>query len=282
MTDKFDWTKFAMSNGIFCIASACSESVVFPMDCTKTNMQVRNKSLGMAMKDIYTRSGVAGFYKGLKPAVMRHWFYTNMRVSVYRPILEKLSGGKKKEDTSLGLRFLAGATAGGVSQFLANPLDLLKVKYQTGAVNKGLVNVVSEIYGNGGIKAFYKGSIPNVQRAVMVNAGELATYDTTKRFLIGKMGFEDGNSCYVVAGGVSGFCSTLLSCPADVVKSKLMSGHGNMYRGVIDCYVRTIRENGFMAMYRGFIPTWLRLGPWQLIFWTTTENLKKFMGMDTF
>ena len=74
-----------------------------------------------------------------------------------------------------------------------------------------------------------------------------------------------------------------------------------LYRGTIDCFVQvfifhwfkpykcrltflyfellivqTVRHEGFWALYRGFIPTWLRMGPWNVIFFITYEQLKKF------
>ncbi|KZS00902.1 Kidney mitochondrial carrier protein 1 [Daphnia magna] len=48
-----------------------------------------------------------------------------------------------------------------------------------------------------------------------------------------------------------------------------------LYRGTIDCFIQTVRHEGVMALYRGFIPTWLRMGPWNMIFFITYEQLKK-------
>lgn len=39
---------------------------------------------------------------------------------------------------------------------------------------------------------------------------------------------------------------------------------------------QTVRHEGVMALYRGFIPTWLRMGPWNIIFFITYERLKQF------
>lgn len=253
-------------------------------------MQVRNRGIVGTVGFLYKEGGVGRFYRGLQPAIIRHWVYTNMRVGVYRPVLNKLSGGKDKNETDVGLRFVAGATAGGVSQFIANPTDLLKVRMQTGGGlgvreggGGGYSGAVRSIYCKEGLKGFYKGAVPNVQRAVLVNAGELATYDTAKRFLMRDMGLGDNNGTFIGASVISGFFSTVFSCPADVVKSKLMSsGGGEVYKGVLDCYVKTVRNDGLVGIYRGFFPTWMRLGPWQLIFWLVTENLRKMAGIETF
>ena len=38
---------------------------------------------------------------------------------------------------------------------------------------------------------------------------------------------------------------------------------------------QTVKLEGPLALYKGFIPTWLRLGPWNIIFFVTFEQLKK-------
>lgn len=39
--------------------------------------------------------------------------------------------------------------------------------------------------------------------------------------------------------------------------------------------MQTVRHEGFSALYRGFLPTWLRMGPWNIIFFISYEKLKK-------
>lgn len=49
-----------------------------------------------------------------------------------------------------------------------------------------------------------------------------------------------------------------------------------VYNGTLDCFVQTFKNEGFWAFYKGFIPTLFRLGPWNIIFFVTYEQLKKF------
>lgn len=49
-----------------------------------------------------------------------------------------------------------------------------------------------------------------------------------------------------------------------------------LYSGSLDCAVQTIRNEGLFALYKGFIPTWVRMGPWNIIFFITYEQLKKY------
>lgn len=82
----------------------------------------------------------------------------------------------------------------------------------------------------------------------------------------------------------------MASTPLDVIRTRLMnqkrvlvaSVNGcastpatKLYEGTIHCALQTIRTEGPLALYKGFIPAWLRMGPWNIIFFITYEQLKK-------
>lgn len=49
----------------------------------------------------------------------------------------------------------------------------------------------------------------------------------------------------------------------------------HIYTGTIDCFIQTFRNEGFWAFYKGFVPTLFRMGPWNIIFFITYEQLKQ-------
>ena len=56
------------------------------------------------------------------------------------------------------------------------------------------------------------------------------------------------------ASGVAGACTcAVLGLPFDVAKSRLQAGGGN-YNGLGDCMVKTVRQEGPLALYRGLMP----------------------------
>ncbi|CAG0882194.1 unnamed protein product [Darwinula stevensoni] len=71
----------------------------------------------------------------------------------------------------------------------------------------------------------------------------------------------------------SGFISTVMSTPMDVMKTRIMNqptddfGRGLWYQSTIDCLSKTVKQEGFFALYKGFFPTWARLAPWTCTFW---------------
>ena len=108
-----------------------------------------------------------------------------------------------------------------------------------------------------GAAGFYRGWQPNVTRAAIVNIGELATYDEAKRAIKDATQWEEGVVLHTCSALCSGFVAALLSTPADVCKSRVMSG---MYPSMVSCLVGTVKNEGVAALWKGFGPNWLRLG----------------------
>ncbi len=70
-----------------------------------------------------------------------------------------------------------------------------------------------------------------------------------------------------------------MSVPFDVIKTRVMNSSAGTYSSPLDCLVKTVKHEGVGALYKGFFPTYARLGPWQLVFFVVYEQLSlAFMG----
>ena len=49
-----------------------------------------------------------------------------------------------------------------------------------------------------------------------------------------------------------------------MMNQRALSG-GPAYKGTLDGVMQTWKNEGFFALYKGFWPNWLRLGPWNII-----------------
>lgn len=127
---------------------------------------------------------------------------------------------------------LCGVSAGAVAQWLASPADLVKVQIQMEGKRRlmgeparvhGAAHAFKEIVRRGGISGLWKGSIPNVQRAALVNLGDLTTYDTIKRMIMIKLNMPDCHTVHVLSSICAGFVAAIMGTPADVVKTRIMN-----------------------------------------------------------
>ena len=71
------------------ISSSIAETCTFPIDYTKTLMQVNKKGGFFKFFKQTISNDKFTIYNGLKPALLRHCVYTTMRVKIYEYITEK-------------------------------------------------------------------------------------------------------------------------------------------------------------------------------------------------
>lgn len=269
------------------LSSVVSELVTFPIDFVKTRMQFNQKKVNIlsTIKDVIKTEGGFGFYRGLSPAVLRHWIYTASRIFLYEDFRNrKVLHSKEGELNFLG-KFIIGGFSGGIGQFIASPADIMKVqmvidrKLNNPPKYNGILDCFIQLYKSNGIKGFWKGVWPNVNRAIAVNLGELATYDLAKTNIMLFSGLPDDIRIHTLSSISSGLIASLCSTPFDVLKTRIMAGN---YKNSWNCAKLTFQNEGFLAFYKGFIPCWARLGPWQFCFWVTYEQLRTTFGYKGF
>ncbi|XP_060065360.1 mitochondrial uncoupling protein 4-like [Ylistrum balloti] len=304
---------FAFKFALSAFSAVVAEAATYPFDITKTRLQLQregvlassNGSHGTFMPQrgmvatavgIVREEGFSSIYQGLMPALTRHVFYTGLRMSFYEVIRESIL--KKEADGSYPVwkASLGGLTAGALSQFIVSPTDLVKVQLQMEGRRrlegkpprvKGGWHAFKKIFAEGGFKGLYRGCVPNVQRAALVNMGDLCTYDTAKQNLLKWTTLKDNYITHTIASVLSGLVAAILGTPADNVKTRIMNqptenGRGLQYKGSVDCLVTTVQQEGFWALYRGFVPIWLRMAPWSLTFWLTYEQVRRWTGAGSF
>lgn len=63
----------------------------------------------------------------------------------------------------------------------------------------------------------------------------------------------------------------------DTVMSRLYNQHGNLYNGVMDCLAKTVRTEGFFAIYKGFLPHLARILPHTILTLSLAEQTNKLV-----
>ena len=270
-------------------AASAAELTTFPLDFIKTRLQLdRTRHRRAPLLPSLNLIRGQPLYSGVSAAILRHIPYTAIRIYTFESL-------RSLHPQSFPWLLLSGMTAGALGQFVAVPADVIKIRMIKEPARytslRTAVRLISREQQRKGLQSLWRGSLPAIQRAGLVNLGELSTYDIAKRY-VGRLlstqqqqqeeeGQEDSVMVHVMSSMCSGFVSAVVSTPADVVKTRLMSGD-NEYRGVVDCLTKTVRGEGVGGLYKGFWTTWMRLGPWQLTFWVTYEQLRALSGLGGF
>lgn len=302
-------SKFVLS----ACAASVAELVTFPLDLTKTRLQIQ----GEAAQKQHGEAGLAGPYRGMvrtavgivqeegllklwqgaTPAVYRHIVYSGVRMVAYEQIRDSPLGKGDSKVFPLWKSVVGGMMAGAIGQFFASPTDLVKVQMQMEGKRRlegkpprvrGVYHAFVTILSKGGIRGLWAGWVPNVQRAALVNMGDLTTYDTVKHYLLRNTNLKDNSICHSISSICSGLVAATLGTPADVIKTRIMNqprdkhGRGILYKSSTDCFIQAVRGEGFLSLYKGFIPTWMRMAPWSLVFWLTYEQIRRIVGVGSF
>ncbi|ODQ66912.1 mitochondrial inner membrane carnitine transporter [Nadsonia fulvescens var. elongata DSM 6958] len=71
-----------------------------------------------------------------------------------------------------------------------------------------------------------------------------------------------------VSGGVGGVCSIAVGYPFDLVKVRMQTSSPSEYKSSIDCFSKTIKQDGFRGLYRGALAPMVGVAPlFAVCFW---------------
>lgn len=85
---------------------------------------------------------------------------------------------------------------------------------------KNVVDAILRIIKEEGVLTLWRGAIPTMGRAMVVNAAQLATYSQAKQMLMNTGHFHDGIFLHFCASMISGLVTTIASMPVDIAKTR--------------------------------------------------------------
>ena len=182
---------------------------------------------------------------------------------------------------SLPTLIALASTSGFLGGVAGNPADVLNVRMQHDAslspsqrrnykhAVDGLVRMTREE----GWRALFRGVLPNSMRAVLMTATQLASYDSIKNAILTRTAMKDDLTTHFCASIAAGFIATTICSPVDVVKTRMMSATEK--EGVVGMLARVVRNEGAGWMFRGWVPSFIRLGPHTVATFLFLEQHKK-------
>ncbi|TKY74718.1 Adenine nucleotide transporter BT1 [Spatholobus suberectus] len=197
---------------------------------------------------------------------------------------ERVKGKKRKGGVSLKLkirnpslrRLFSGAVAGAVSRTAVAPLETIRTHLMVGTSGHSTTEVFHNIMKTDGWKGLFRGNLVNVIRVAPSKAIELFAYDTVNKNLSPKPGEQPKLpiSASLIAGACAGVSSTICTYPLELVKTRLTIQRG-VYDGLLDAFLKIIREEGPAELYRGLAPSLVGVIPYAATNYFTYDTLKK-------
>lgn len=272
-------------------SSIAAQTCTHPIETVKARMQISSEAgrtnkgnyggILSSIKSIVANEGVGGLYKGIAAAYMRELVYSSLRLGLYEPF--KKVWGAEGNNVPLWKKFLSASSSGLVAACAANPVDFLKIRMQNWeGESKSVVWHAKTVFSEAGILGFYRGVQITITRAMIINGTKLSTYDQIKTTLK-KSGFKDGIKLQFACSMTAGLIMASVSAPFDLCRTRVFSQDAKnpKYKGLVDCLVKTVKNEGPFGLYKGFIPMWGRMGPFTVIQIVTWEQLRKLCGIKS-
>jgi len=255
-----------------------------PLDVVKTRMQLQNTTIvtadGIAGQTqyhgvsdcflkMYRQEGLLSFWKGMIPPILAE---TPKRATKFvcfeqtKPLF--LFGAPAPTPITFSL---AGLTAGLIEAIAVNPFEAVKVVQQAdrtamkeAASSWAVTQKIIQRDGFGA-KGLYKGVTATMSRNGIFNMVYFGFYHSVRQHF---PAFEDSTKEFLrklAIGFTSGCLGCIFNTPFDVVKSRIQGPQPQSgvikYKSTLKSLSLVYREEGFRALYKGFVPKVMRLGP---------------------
>ena len=157
------------------------------------------------IKAVIKNEGVSGMYAGLSAGLLRQASYTTVRMGVYNTVLESYT--KDGKSANFAAKAGIGMFAGAVGSIAGAPAEISLIRMTSDGRlpaaerrnYKGIVNALTRIAREEGFFTLWRGVVPTMGRAMVVNAAQLASYSQAKEFLLGTKYFDDNFGLHLAA-----------------------------------------------------------------------------------
>lgn len=264
--------------------------VTHPLDLAKVRLQTASKpgqSLFSMVYQIVKQEGFFRIYSGLTASLLRQATYSTVRFGTYEYMKETYQDKYQQMPTTatlLPMSMLSGALGG----LVGNPSDVVNIRMQNDSTlplkerrnYRNAFEGIFQISKNEGILSLFRGLMPNLVRGVLMTASQVVTYDIAKNVLVDSLHMDPSKkSTHFSASLMAGLVATTVCSPADVVKTRIMNAKGNN-GGAVSILKTAVQSEGPGFMFRGWVPSFIRLGPHTIVTFLVLEQLRKYkVGM---
>ncbi|OON20824.1 hypothetical protein X801_03290, partial [Opisthorchis viverrini] len=267
-----------------------------------------------ALSSIISNEGFFAIYSGLSAGLLRQATYSTCRLGIYTSLFDYFSARQGKNPnfvTKLG----CAMTSGVLGSFVGTPSEVCLIRMTSDgrlpvAERRNYTNVFNaliRIYREEGLTALWRGAIPTMGRAAVVNGAQLASYSQTKQQILESGFLADGIFVHFLASMFSGFVTSVFSLPVDIIKTRIqnmkyidgkpeyssmsaeecfllqefceeLSRHDPLSDASFifqDVFFQVVRKESVFSLWKGFTPYFFRLGPHTVLTFIFLEQLNR-------
>ncbi|KAF2707715.1 mitochondrial 2-oxodicarboxylate carrier protein-like protein [Pleomassaria siparia CBS 279.74] len=264
------------------VAGISENAARYPLDVVKTRIQLQHGTVidgqgytGVmdCFQKIVKIEGASRLYRGITAPILMEVPKRAIKFSsndTFAPLYQTLFSTPVLTQP---LAILTGASAGATESLVVVPFELLKIRLQdksSAARYSGLVDCLVKVVRHEGPRALYNGFEATLWRHIVWNAGYFGCIFQVRAQLPSPASAPNPKAQKTVndlaAGFVGGIVGTTFNTPLDVVKSRIQSvakvqGVRGKYEWAWPSLGVVAKEEGFKALYKGYMAKILRFGP---------------------
>jgi solute carrier family 25 (adenine nucleotide translocator) protein 4/5/6/31 len=202
-----------------------------------------------------------------------------------------------KKKLGFAENFMLSGVAAAVSKTAAAPIERVKLLVQNqsemlkqGRLDKpytGVMDCTMRTFRNEGIIPFWRGNLANVLRYFPTQALNFAFKDTIKAtFKTAKDASQvEKFGKNILSGGIAGSLSLMFVYSLDYCRTRLANdakakGKEREFNGMVDVYVKTIKSDGLVGLYRGFVISCVGIFIYRGMYFGLYDSLKPILLGD--
>ncbi|KAG8215459.1 mitochondrial carrier [Butyriboletus roseoflavus] len=253
------------------IAGVSEILTFYPLDVVKTRMQLETGKAkhGMVgtLTSIIREEGAGRLYRGLVPPLLLEAPKRAVKFAANDFWGKTFLGMSGESKMTQQLSILTGCSAGATESFVVVPFELVKIKLQDKTSTfAGPIDVIKQVVRKEGFLGLYAGMEATFWRHFWWNGGYFGCIYQVRSLMPKAETPQSQLFNNFVSGAVGGFVGTAINTPFDVVKSRIQGattapGVVPKYNWTYPALVTIMREEGPVALYKGFLPKVLRLAP---------------------
>ena len=165
--------------------------------------------------------------------------------------------------------------------------EIIKVRMQNNPHKYSNVIVgLNSIIREEGILTLWRGLMPSMSRSILLTVSQIGPYKFAKHninyYLFGNNNnMDDSVLLHLMSSLYAGLVSTTVTSPFDVIKTRIMASDNNMV-SLYGSLTHMIKNEGIIALFRGWIANYVRLGPQTTFIFMSYEQFCKLFNVGGF
>lgn len=260
------------------LSGTCSTLLFQPLDLVKTRVQQTGPSTSLVrvISTVVSQDSVRGLWRGLVPSLVRTVPGVGLYFSSMHQMKTSLCDGRPTALQSA----LIGSSARALSGSVMIPFTVIKTRFESRAFNySSTAHALSSILRTEGLRGLTKGLGPTLVRDVPFSGLYLMFYEQLKTWVPEEVSRTQSSAAvHFSCGLVAGLLASLVTQPADVIKTRLQlsSGSGLRLTGAV---LQIYRDRGLGGFTTGIVPRSLRRTLMAALAWTVYERMIGSIGL---